>query len=83
MAPGLPYLEIIPFRVAAYDKTTGRMAFYDAQRKDDFIFISGTAMRKLARSGGALPDGFMSPKAWNVCFLVLYYRCHITRDRIF
>lgn len=45
MAPGLDHLEIIPFRVAAYDKTTSEMAFFDPKRKDDFEFISGTKMR--------------------------------------
>lgn len=45
MAPGLDQLEIIPFRVAAYDKTISEMAFFEPQRKDDFEFISGTKMR--------------------------------------
>ncbi|KAH7700377.1 CRE-PPS-1 protein [Aphelenchoides avenae] len=72
MAPGLPNLEIIPFKVAAYDKTTGQMAFFDPSRKDDFIFISGTKMRQFARTGENPPDGFMAPKAWNV--LASYYR---------
>lgn len=45
MAPGLDMLEIIPFRVAAYDKTTSKMAFFDPKRTNDFEFISGTKMR--------------------------------------
>lgn len=45
MAPGLDQLEIIPFRVAAYDKTISKMAFFDPKRKGDFEFISGTKMR--------------------------------------
>uniref|UniRef100_A0A914I8B7 Uncharacterized protein n=1 Tax=Globodera rostochiensis TaxID=31243 RepID=A0A914I8B7_GLORO len=72
MAPGLLGLEIIPFRVAAYDNAAGAMAFYDAARHDDFLFISGTAMRKYAREGQQPPDGFMSPRAWKV--LANYYR---------
>jgi len=44
-APGLPGLEIIPFRVAAYDKKAQEMNFFDPKRKDDFDFISGTRMR--------------------------------------
>ncbi|XP_039294144.1 bifunctional 3'-phosphoadenosine 5'-phosphosulfate synthase [Nilaparvata lugens] len=44
-APGLNRLEIIPFRVAAYDKVKARMDFFDPARKDDFEFISGTKMR--------------------------------------
>jgi len=45
MAPGLSDLEIIPFRVAAYDKTKKRMDFYDPGRHNDYSFISGTKMR--------------------------------------
>lgn len=45
MAPGLSDLEIIPFRVAAYDKTKKGMDFYDSTRHNDFNFISGTKMR--------------------------------------
>lgn len=71
MAPGLENLEILPFRVAAYDKTVGRMAFFDPSRADDFLFISGTKMRKYASSGETPPDGFMAPSAWQI--LVDYY----------
>lgn len=45
MAPGLQSLEIIPFRVAAYDMKNKKMSFFDPARKDDFDFISGTRMR--------------------------------------
>lgn len=72
MAPGLNQLEIIPFKVAAYDKTKSEMAFFDPTRKDDFDFISGTRMRTLARSGEEPPVGFMAPKAWKV--LSEYYQ---------
>ena len=72
MAPGLTQLEIIPFRVAAYDKTAGRMAFFEPERKEEFEFISGTKMRALARSGADPPNGFMAPKAWKV--LSQYYQ---------
>ncbi|KTG04763.1 hypothetical protein cypCar_00023723 [Cyprinus carpio] len=71
MAPGLTSVEIIPFRVAAYNKTKKAMDFYDKDRHADFEFISGTKMRKLARSGENPPDGFMAPKAWKV--LTDYY----------
>lgn len=71
MAPGLPGLEIIPFRVAAYDKILGKMTFYDPKRPTDFTFISGTKMRLLARQGEQPPEGFMAPKAWEV--LANYY----------
>ncbi|KAK4800254.1 hypothetical protein SAY86_020741 [Trapa natans] len=42
MAPGLDKLNILPFRVAAYDKTQGKMAFFEPSRPQDFLFISGT-----------------------------------------
>jgi 3'-phosphoadenosine 5'-phosphosulfate synthase len=72
MAPGLTQLEILPFRVAAYDKKNGCMSFFDPARRDDFDFISGTRMRALARSGELPPDGFMAPSAWQV--LSTYYQ---------
>ncbi|KAM6185954.1 bifunctional 3'-phosphoadenosine 5'-phosphosulfate synthase 2 [Rhynchocyon petersi] len=71
MAPGLTSVEIIPFRVAAYNKTKKAMDFYDPERHNEFDFISGTRMRKLAREGENPPDGFMAPKAWKV--LTDYY----------
>ncbi|XP_014601077.1 PREDICTED: bifunctional 3'-phosphoadenosine 5'-phosphosulfate synthase-like isoform X1 [Polistes canadensis] len=72
MAPGLQNLEIIPFRVAAYDIKEQKMAFYDHKRQNDFIFISGTKMRALAKSGENPPEGFMTPKAWKI--LSEYYQ---------
>lgn len=72
MAPGLKQLEIIPFRVAAYDTTNQQMAFFDPTRKEQFDFISGTRMRALARNGEEPPKGFMAPKAWQI--LAGYYQ---------
>jgi len=72
MAPGLDQLEIIPFRVAAYDTKVKAMAFFDPSRKEDFDFISGTRMRGIARAGEMPPAGFMAPKAWSV--LSDYYK---------
>ncbi|XP_071874166.1 bifunctional 3'-phosphoadenosine 5'-phosphosulfate synthase 2 isoform X1 [Bombus fervidus] len=66
MAPGLQNLEIIPFRVAAYDSKKRKMAFFEPERSQDFIFISGTKMRNLAKSGENPPEGFMAPKAWQI-----------------
>ncbi|KAL1197588.1 ATP sulfurylase 1 [Cardamine amara subsp. amara] len=71
MAPGLERLNILPFRVAAYDKTQGKMAFFDPSRPQDFLFISGTKMRTLAKNNENPPDGFMCPSGWKV--LVDYY----------
>ncbi|TXG72138.1 hypothetical protein EZV62_000717 [Acer yangbiense] len=71
MAPGLERLNILPFKVAAYDKTHGKMAFFDPSRAQDFLFISGTKMRTLAKNKENPPDGFMCPGGWKV--LVDYY----------
>ncbi|XP_069781860.1 bifunctional 3'-phosphoadenosine 5'-phosphosulfate synthase 1 [Narcine bancroftii] len=72
MAPGLLSLEIVPFRVAAYNKQKKCMDFYDPEHHEDFDFISGTRMRKLAQEGVNPPDGFMALKAWAV--LTEYYK---------
>ncbi|PIO38111.1 hypothetical protein AB205_0191980 [Aquarana catesbeiana] len=77
MAPGLTSVEIIPFRVAAYNTKTKSMAFYDKEKHSEFDFISGTRMRKLAREGENPPDGFMAPKAWKV--LTDYY-CSLEKN---
>ncbi|KAJ7526688.1 hypothetical protein O6H91_16G018500 [Diphasiastrum complanatum] len=72
MAPGLERLNILPFRVAAYDKTKNQMAFFDPSRPQDFVFISGTKMRNFAKNGEEPPAGFMCPGGWQV--LVDYYQ---------
>lgn len=72
MAPGLITLEIVPFKVAAYNKVKRAMDFYDPKNHQDFDFISGTRMRRMAREGENPPDGFMAPKAWTV--LKEYYK---------
>ena len=41
MAPGLTQLEVVPFKVAAYNKKLGQMDFYDPSQHEDFKFISG------------------------------------------
>ncbi|XP_030765753.1 bifunctional 3'-phosphoadenosine 5'-phosphosulfate synthase 2-like [Sitophilus oryzae] len=67
MAPGLSTLEIIPFRVAAYDTKEKAMAFFQPDRKEEFDFISGTRMRSnIVRTGEQPPEGFMAPKAWQI-----------------
>lgn len=72
MAPGLDQLEIVPFRVAAYNAKKEKMDFFDEAHKEDFVFISGTKMRSMAQAGIEPPNGFMSPRAWKV--MVEYYR---------
>ncbi|KAK8551790.1 hypothetical protein V6N13_120224 [Hibiscus sabdariffa] len=71
MAPGLEKLNILPFRVAAYDTVAKKMAFFDPSRAKEFLFISGTKMRTYARTGENPPEGFMCPGGWKV--LVKYY----------
>ncbi|KAL3359609.1 hypothetical protein AABB24_016244 [Solanum stoloniferum] len=71
MAPGLERLNILPFKVAAYDKTQNGMTFFDPSRPQDFLFISGTKMRALAKNKENPPDGFMCLGGWKV--LVDYY----------
>ncbi|KAL8486483.1 hypothetical protein ACS0TY_023241 [Phlomoides rotata] len=78
MAPGLERLNILPFKVAAYDKTQSKMAFFDPSRAQDFQFISGTKMRTLAKNKESPPDGFMCPGGWKV--LVEYYDSLATSD---
>ena len=41
MAPGLNRLEVVPFKVAAYNKKLGQMDFYDPSQHEEFEFISG------------------------------------------
>lgn len=72
MAPGLTQLEIVPFRVAAYNTRKRKMDFYNPEEKHDYDFISGTRMRGLARAGENPPDGFMAPGAWKI--LSEYYQ---------
>merc|ERR1711896_112157 len=55
-------LQLLPFKFASYDKVAGKMAFFDPARKDDFVSISGTKMRGMARDGKTPPDGFMDPE---------------------
>ncbi|EHA8591048.1 hypothetical protein COCNU_scaffold031697G000020 [Cocos nucifera] len=71
MAPGLEKLNILPFKVAAYDTKKRKMDFFDPSRPQDYLFISGTKMRSLAQNREDPPDGFMCPGGWKV--LVEYY----------
>lgn len=62
-------------RVAVFVVVVDLYSFIDIYsfltRHNEFDFISGTRMRKLAREGENPPDGFMAPKAWKV--LTEYY----------
>ncbi len=72
MAPCLESLEIVPFKVAAYNKHLQKMDYFSPDKADQFEFISGTKMRKLAREGAQPPQGFMVEKAWDI--LASYYK---------
>mmetsp|Transcript_87914 Transcript_87914/g.226650 ORF Transcript_87914/g.226650 Transcript_87914/m.226650 type:complete len:667 (+) Transcript_87914:82-2082(+) len=72
MSPGLQKMQLLPFTFASYDKKAGKMAFFDPKRKEDFVSISGSKMRKLAREGETPPAGFMDPEGWQI--LVRYYQ---------
>ena len=71
---GLKGVEVLPFKVAAYNKVTSQMEFFNPQasNKDDFDFISGSRMRQMAKDGTNPPPGFMSQKGWEV--LANHYR---------
>ena len=78
MAPGLLQLEILPFKIAVYNKVNQRMEYFDPSRKEEFDFISGTKMRGFARNGILPPKGFMAPKGWQV--LADYYQSLTKED---
>jgi 3'-phosphoadenosine 5'-phosphosulfate synthase len=65
-------VQLLPFHFASYDTKANAMAFFDPKRKDDFVSISGTKMRKMAREGTEPPKGFMDPDGWKV--LVNFYQ---------
>lgn len=56
MSPGQAPLTIIPFGKVYYDKRDHTMKALDPERKDDFIEISGSKMRKLAAQGATPCD---------------------------
>merc|ERR1712096_383361 len=65
-------VQLLPFHFASYDTKAKQMAFFDPKRKEDFVSISGTKMRKMAREGTVPPVGFMDPDGWKV--LVQFYK---------
>ena len=47
-------VEVLPFKIAAYNKKNKRMEFFGVPGgapKEDFDFISGSRMRKMAKAG--------------------------------
>lgn len=69
---GLLSLQILAFKVAAYNKKTEKMEYFDPDNKDDYENISGSRMREMAREGIKPPVGFMDPSGWAV--LEDYYK---------
>jgi 3'-phosphoadenosine 5'-phosphosulfate synthase len=67
-------IDVLPFRVAAYNGASQAMEFFNPQAPNakDFQFISGSKMRAMAAAGESLPPGFMSEKGWKV--LAEYYK---------
>mmetsp|Transcript_20493 Transcript_20493/g.30461 ORF Transcript_20493/g.30461 Transcript_20493/m.30461 type:complete len:1084 (-) Transcript_20493:151-3402(-) len=87
-SPGIGNMNMLSFVKVMYDVTDNVMKIPDETRMDDFISISGTKMRLLARNGAVpcsatniptdlveancIPSGFMVPKGWQG--VVDYYK---------
>ena len=88
-APGIAgEMQMLSFVKVMYDTTDNVMKVPDDSRLEDFISISGTKMRLLARNGATpcsetniptdlveancIPSGFMVPDGWNQ--VVDYYK---------
>lgn len=65
-------MTILPFKVAAYNKKSNAMEYFDPSKKDDYEMISGTQMRTAAKEDKQLPENFMHPSGWKV--LSDYYK---------
>lgn len=66
-------IEIISFKFAAYNKVKKAMEFMEPEaNKAQYEVISGSRMREIASKNEQLPEGFMSPKGWEV--LCEYYK---------
>jgi len=87
MSPGMGEMELLSFNKVFYDKRDHTMRDKDESRADDFISISGTKMRALARQGArpcpstipsdllaanCIPPGFMVQDGWDI--VVDYYQ---------
>ena len=59
-------IEIMPFKVAAYNTKEKKMMFFNPAIKEEFEFISGSRMRQLARDGLDPPEGFMNQNGWKI-----------------
>jgi 3'-phosphoadenosine 5'-phosphosulfate synthase len=93
-SPGIGDMKMLSFVKVMYDITDNVMKIPDESRLQDFISISGSKMRLLAKNGAkpcsttnipidlveanCVPSGFMVPEAWDG--VVDYYR-HVEEDR--
>ena len=87
-SPGIGDMKMLSFVKVMYDITDNVMKVPDESRLQDFISISGSKMRLLARNGAVpcsptdiptdlveancVPSGFMVPKGWDT--VVDYYK---------
>jgi len=95
-APGIAgNMELLSFVKVMYDISDNIMKEPDSNRPDDFISISGTKMRLLARNGASpcsatdiptdlveancIPSGFMVPNGWK--HVVDYYKHIDEKDK--
>lgn len=81
LSPGMGEMGLVSFSKVYYDKKTHTMRDMDEDREDDFISISGSKMRALARQGAkpcpptipsdllqanCIPPGFMVNSGWDI-----------------
>uniref|UniRef100_A0A7S4HZ83 Inorganic diphosphatase n=1 Tax=Odontella aurita TaxID=265563 RepID=A0A7S4HZ83_9STRA len=94
-SPGIGDMKMLSFVKVMYDITDNVMKIPDDSRMDDFISISGSKMRLLARNGASpcsptdipndlveancVPSGFMVPEGWKG--VVDYYKNVDASDR--
>ncbi|KAJ0394035.1 hypothetical protein P43SY_011763 [Pythium insidiosum] len=64
MAPGMEDFNILSFTKVYYDVTDHKMKPMDKTRKKDFLSISGSRMRKMAKEGLQKCQGDKIPDGW-------------------
>lgn len=64
MAPGMEDFNILSFSKVFYDMQDHKMKPMDSSRKQDFLSISGSRMRKMAREGLQKCEGDKIPDGW-------------------
>lgn len=87
-SPGLGEMKILSFSKVYYDTKDNKMKPPDKSRKGDFLSISGSTMRALAKKGAppcpdvipknweetkpCVPNGFMAKRGWEL--MIEYYQ---------